>query len=93
MIQATDLSNELTEQYRNQTLIGGEYYFSVGKSKVFTGIYKQPSETEKLYRKQNNLPEPQPILYSRLSTFVGSPIIIKIIAPVPDYETFKQLIS
>ena len=91
--QEIELSKELTEQYRNQTLTGGEYYFTIGESKVFTGIDKQPSELEKLHRRQNDLPAPQPILCSRLLTFIGNPLIVRIIAPVPDYETFKQLIA
>lgn len=91
--QEIDLSKELTEQYRNKTLPAGEYYFCIGKSETFIRIYKQPSNLDKLHRQQNDLPAPQPILCSRLTTFIGNPLIVKIIAPVPDYETFKQLIA
>ena len=80
-------SKELTAAYKTQTLPEGWYYFSCAGTKPQIGKYVHPTAAAVAYALQNGLTRPQPTLYACPGLFVGALDSIRILAPVPAYET------
>lgn len=80
-------SKELTAAYKNQALPEGWYYFSCAGTKPQIGKYVHPMAAAVAYATQNGLDKPKPALYACPGLFVGALDTIKILAPVPAYET------
>lgn len=80
------LSKTLTAAFRDKTLPEGWYYFRCGVLKPQIGYYQKPTLPEVAVAQQTGRKEPEPIIYSHPTTFIGSGLnIIQILAPVPDY--------
>lgn len=82
----TQLSKELTAAFHDQTLLEGWYYFRCGSLKPQIGHYEKPTTAERLAALEAGRKEPEPVIFSRPTTFIGSGLqTIQILAPVPDY--------
>lgn len=82
----TALSQELTEQYQNQTLPDGYYYFTIGGSTIQIGQYLKPKKKYCIYAAQSGLPAPSAALKGCTGLFIGALKTVLILAPVPPYQ-------
>ena len=82
----TALSRELTEQYQNQTLPDGYYYFSIADLAPQIGKYVKPKKEYCIYCAQTCLTIPLPALNACPGMFLGTLKTITILAPVPAYQ-------
>lgn len=81
---------ELTQQYRDGTLLHGDYYFECGNH-IHKGRFYNPSDEVKKFAKAYGQDEPAKMLVTFEGRFVGDLKTVTILAPIPDYQDFMAL--
>jgi len=83
---------ELTQQYHDNTLPDGDYYFECGDH-IHKGRYFNPTLQVKQAAKAYGQPEPVKSLITFEGRFIGDLKTVTILAPIPEYPDYIALTS